>query len=489
MRQRKLYQLLDLFSEQDQEEFQIFLENPVFNTSGTIVSFFRLWQEKVIRNDDESQHTVEAFLEGTDISRKRLDKLCSRLYSLGCEFLSMQSFEQDEVARDTHLLEAIESRGPGSKEALRQYEKMQADLKEQPISAETLLRSLNLRWKRTEYAIQTRSTRPLWQEDFRDLHHSLDQYYQLQKLKLLCASWNARQIFNQQQPEPNDTFLDSLAESGAGDSLLPVARAYFLTIRMMQAENGEDFFRELLALLEERAQEFDPADGVELYGYALNHCIRSYNRGELAYLRHTSALYVQLLDNKLILQDGILLPQQFKNIVVLHCQLGMLDWVETFIRDFGGVLPEESRDFALLYNGAVLAFYQEDYPKAIHQLKEVISQLTDDVFYGLDARVYLWKSYFEHRDELSMEEVDEMFRLYDSFRLFIERNEKISGAHKLHYRNFIREFKRFMEILRNIPFNQQSLLELRGDVSEMEFVSNKPWLLEKIGQALDRTQV
>ena len=40
-----------------------------------------------------------------------------------------------------------------------------------------------------------------------------------------------------------------------------------------------------------------------------------------------------------------------------------------------------------------------------------------------------------------------MFRLYDSFRLYIDRNKKISPTHKAQYRNLVRLFKRFIELL------------------------------------------
>ena len=118
-------------------------------------------------------------------------------------------------------------------------------------------------------------------------------------------------------------------------------------------------------------------------------------------------------------------------------------------------------------------------------MKEVIANLKEDVFYGLGARVYLWKSYFEHLAHLTMEEVDEMYRMYDAFRVFIDRNDKISVGHKTNYKNFIREFKRFMVILNKEPIDRDQLQELRDDLAEMTFLANKDWFLDKVDSVLD----
>lgn len=480
MRQRKLSQLLLLFNDADQRGFQTFLINPFFNHSKVLVAFFDLFKKNLLDQPEEVDCTPEEFLQGSGINPDRMDKLCSQLYALACTFLSVRTFLKKDQVKHEMLVEAVEELGQNGREVDRLYQKMQSGIESQQDSPEKIMQSLKLRWKLAEVAIKSRDTRALWQEDFRELHSLLSHYYQLQKLRLLAASANARNIFNHSPEEvENELQEDHLEELDqmAFDSL---SRAYVLTITMFRSEQGAPRFVELLELLKEKAHRFAPEEGMELYGYALNFCIWNSNQGNLEYLPHASSLYIQLLDNKLILDNGEILPPQFKNIVALHCRLGKIEWVRRFIDQYGAFLPPENRAFALLYNEAILAFYQQDYPSAILGFKEVIATLSDDIFYGLDARAYLWKSYFEHFSQLTMAEVDEMQRLYDAFRLFIERNEKISTAHKLLYRNFIRASKRYLEILQTEPIRTEDLQELRSNVSTLEFVSDKGWFLDKI---------
>jgi hypothetical protein len=489
MLQRKVSILLLLFSRDDLNEFHNFLLNPAISSGKTLALFLDQFRKKVLLIQEGEDCTVEELLKGTDINPRRMDKLCSRLYGLARQFLAQQEFLKNDQLQMELLAKAIEEREPGSKEAERLYERIGQQLKNSDESAENLLNSLKIRWLRAEVAIKSRDTRALWQEDFQDLHHLLDKYYHLQKLRLLSASRNARNVYNQPLSDPNTLFPlasdDDPIAIGLDDmNDGPLSHAFILAIRMFQSSPDADHFPRLLDLLQTNAPRFAPKEGMELYGYALNFCILNINMGRWEYLEHASALYIQLLENKLILEKGELAPTQFKNIVALHCRLGKLDWVAEFIESHTAFLPQESRAFAVMYNRAVLAFYQKKYDWAIRQFRETVNSLTDDVFYGLDARVYLWKSYFEHYEHLTLDEVDEMYRLYDAFRLFIERNEKISPAHKLNYRHFTRAFKRFMEILRVQPVRKDHLQALRTDVEKTEAISNKGWMLAKIDLTL-----
>ncbi|MEM6270396.1 MAG: hypothetical protein AAF998_13215 [Bacteroidota bacterium] len=490
MRQRKVSQLLLLLTAEDLDEFRTYLKNPAIRSNKTLLSFLDQFRKKVLPLAEGEDCSVEELINGTDINPRRVDKLSSALYNLTRQFLAQKQFLQDEHAQLRMLAQAIEDRQAGHKELERLYDRLYQQVSEAPRGAEALANTLRLRWLRAEAAILSRGTRSLWQEDFRDLHQLLDQYYHLQKLRLYSATTNARNIYNHPAAEQNPLFHPQEADLTAMDDG-PIFRAYILAIRMLreEEETGRKLFLELLDLLDREAPQFSHREGMELYGYALNFSIWNINLGQPEFLEHASTIYLQLLANRLILQRGVFPPTQFKNIVSLHCRLGKVDWVESFIADYGDLLPPEKRAFALDYNRAVLAFHKRDYALAISRFRAVIHTLNDDVFYGIDARVFLWKSYFEHYDVLTRDQVDDMYRLYDAFRLFIERNDKISTGHKLTYRNFIRAFKRFMEILRVDPLRGDHLDELRQHVTETDPFSNKRWMLEKIDLKLSETDL
>ena len=485
MRKRKLYQLLALLSPEELNRFEAFLSTKYFNGRKTLLPFFARWRKLFFAEPNDRDYTVEEFLEGTGISPRRMNKLSSALYNLLVQFMALSEMMEDEFAQNELLVNAIERRSKRAPVAGSLLEKLQGQVDAEPDGPRKRYLSLVNRWMQAEVAIKVRETRTLWKEDFQDINHRLDQYYQLQKLKLASASANARNIYNQKEKDPSADFLRGLQETGDVNQLPPLARCYYLTIQMLNEGNGEEAFRELLALLKDHASDFQVEEALELYNYSLNFCIRSGNQGKGVYLHYASDLYQQLLDNRLILVNGQLHPQQFKNIVALFCRLGKVDWVADFIPEYQHLLPEIGRSFSVEYNKAVLSFFQEKYGDAIGRFKSLVTQASGDIFYELDARAYLWKSYFENLEHNSMEEMDEMYKLYDSFRLYIDRNEKISDYHKLHYRNFIRMFKRFMEILNREQGSHEHLSQLRQDVVGLNSITNKEWLLSKIDSALD----
>lgn len=486
MRKRKLFILLSILSEEDWKELEIFLSNKHFNNNKILLPFLALWKNLLFPYDPENDPEVEEFLKGSGISPGRMDKLCTQLRNLVIDFLARKEFGQDRRSQEEMYLRALQKRNAGNQELTRNLKSISRSIGKEKMDSWQDLHLLKLRWLCAESAIKSRDTRTLWKEDFKDLHELLDSYYNLQKLRLATASANIKLIYNQGEKDPAKEYLDHLKEKEGFDSLSPLARCYFLAAELSSGEIKDNTFTDLMAQLNKHGGNFAMDEASELYGYALNYCIRGINQGNPDFLQHASDLYQRLLEQGLILENGMLLPQQFKNIVALNCRLSHLDWVEQFIEEYQFKLKEDPEGLAVMYNRAILAFHRQDYFRAIRHFKETIALAPDDVFYGLDARVYLWKSYFENLENLDIEEVDEMYRLYDAFRLYIDRNEKIAGTHKKHYRNFIRDFKRFMEILTRKPLEVKTLQALRNEIQEKDYISNKAWFLQKVDSVLEQ---
>ena len=476
MRKRKLYSLLIALSPEDLTGLKHYLTSPLFNSSKTLASFLALWRRKLLNDPEGEEMSAEQFVKGTSFTVARLDKLCSQLYQKVMDFLALREFQEDELTRQELFLKALERREVGIAEFSRQYERLAGQLAKMPDSVARRLQVLKLRWMMAEATTQARETQTLWKEDFRDLHQLTDDYYHLQKLKLASASANLKHVFNQDHPDPAASFMEQLRDRHTQEGLDSLLSAYYLIAEMFSAEEGGEYFKRLLSLLDQNSSQFDKAEAQELYSYTLNFCIRKENEGQSSYAVHTASLYQKMLDKGFLFENGKLPPSQMKNLVFVNCRTGNLDWVRSFIDTYRDRLTEGTAPYVATYNEAVLAFFKQDYHTAIRLLKEVISQSKDDIFYELGARNYLWRSYFEYRDHLSIEEVDEMYRMYDAFRVFIDRNQKISEAHK----NFIREFKRFMVILDREPIAKENLQSLRKEIAAMSSMVNKVWFLEKI---------
>lgn len=493
MRERKVYGLLALLTREEHALLIKYLGSDLFEASKTLQVFFQLWLKKVLLPDLEglgaADFSPEEFMDGTKLLPGRIDKYCSQLYKVLLDFFAFRHFQQSGSLRLEFVADELEKRGAPRKEWEAQRERLLREINATKLSSEKFYRQLQFQWKDAEARIHSRETQSLWKEDFRSLHEATDRYYYLQKLKLACATANARLIYNhprEHSEAPGLKFLENLDEGDARKLLDSLGFSYWLTLKLYYSEDGSREFDALFAHLQVFGALFEKKESLELFHYALNYCLRKGNKGEAIYLKYSAALYRELLDNKIILIDGKLPAQAMKNIVVIHCLVGDLDWAESFIDAYQDQLQGEKDPNVIKYNRAVLAFYRQD-PDSISLFQEVISQLKGDVFYELDSRTYLIKAYYQHLDGLSMEEIDDMYRMYDSFRIFISRNQMISEMHKQRYHNFIVQFRRFLKLLESsqqVP-DRDRLLELRDQIKSAEFMANKSWFLEKLGFYLE----
>ena len=97
------------------------------------------------------------------------------------------------------------------------------------------------------------------------------------------------------------------------------------------------------------------------------------------------------LDMDLLLEKGIMSPWNYKNITAVGLRLEEFGWVQDFLLKFKPHLAPAHRDNAYKYNLAKLHFAKKDYDKVLELLREVEY---DDIFYSLDSRSMLLKTYY-----------------------------------------------------------------------------------------------
>jgi len=123
-------------------------------------------------------------------------------------------------------------------------------------------------------------------------------------------------------------------------------------------------------------------------------------------------------------------------------RIGEFDWIENIIRKYSDKLPKDFRENAITYNLASVYFHKREYDKVIELLREVEYQ---DLYYALDGKWLLIKTYYE------LDEPEPMEALLESFRIFLLRNKLISKTKERQYLNLIR----FVKKMNKLPYNNQ----------------------------------
>jgi tetratricopeptide (TPR) repeat protein len=209
-----------------------------------------------------------------------------------------------------------------------------------------------------------------------------------------------------------------------------------------------------------------------MYHYVLNYSIKMINQGDRVHRKVLLDNYKQMMAQQILIQDGQISQWHYKNVVTISLRQEESAFASTFIHSYRKFLSADVRENAFQYNAAYLQFAKGQYKDAISGLQKVD---LDDVYYRLDARSILLKSYYELND------IDALFYQASSFRMFIRRNKSISAYQKAVYLNLI---KITLALVR-AGSNRTQLKRVKERVERDSRIADLQWVeskLEELGE-------
>ena len=247
----------------------------------------------------------------------------------------------------------------------------------------------------------------------------------------------------------------------------PSIEIYYNIYRALSDLNEERYFNKLKDLIENHWSDFPLTESRAIYLLAINCCIKRLNKGNKKYIREGFELYKSGLENKVLLENGILSKYTYTNASRLGLALDEFEWVESFLKNYKSYLPVSERENNFIYNMAFFYFQKPDYENAMELLKKVDLK---DVLNNLDARRMLLRIYYE------LGEYKALDSLLDSFNVYLGRQKNI-GYHKDNYANLIFFVKK---ILRSNLSDKTQINKLLNEIEATPSVAEKAWLLDQL---------
>ncbi|MFN8393921.1 MAG: hypothetical protein U0176_04535 [Bacteroidia bacterium] len=466
MHQSKLVTLLRTFRPAEMRRFEDFLSSPYFNKSGNLIAMFRAIRESAPEFSPEGCDRFavwERAHPGRPGSEQEIATEMNALLRLAETFLGMEQYHQKEQLRDLHILEAMEKR-PLEKHFRLQLKRIHQRLEMTPVRDEQ-----HFWWRYqaagTEVREMLNRQARTYDANLQEMVDDLDDFYLISRLRLTCELINRQFILSGHY----DTGLtsDLLAHlSNYDHEKVPAMAAYYMVLRLLTGEAGEESFQGLSRLLVDNAAALGGEYWRELFSYAQNYSIRQVRAGEASYLGQLLRLYRAALDSGNIMEDGVLSAWKYKNIASVGLRLAEYDWVEGFINRYKPMLPEDLRENAYAYNLADLHYHRREYDQALRCLLRV--EFTD-VFYSLDTRKMMLMIYFEQGA------TEAMLSLISSFRTFLKRNQLISEHNRLAYTHFVN----LVQAIYRTSESDGDVGKLRSQIAETQPLVEEAWLLEK----------
>ena len=472
MQNTKVFSILQYFNKYERNSLRKFVNSPYFNVNEELSKLYEVYMDLLEKPSRQlGKEGVWHAVVGDDrtFDDVRFRKYNSDLLKLVERFLAQKVYEENPIREANYLIEAVSRR-----KMLKLYNTVMSSARR--LSDRQHYQSAQFYYyqyqiEKNYYEILIHGQKRLDKTNVEYIVENLDRFYLAEKLRYYCSVLSTKYIHSH---EYKLLFLDEIVRhvEQYGYQDVPAISVFYTIYQTLVDDTNEAHFESLKELINKHIYLFPKDEALEILTYSLNYCIRNINQGKASYLQEYFDLYDRGLDNDLIdFSDEEFGPWHFKNIITISLRLKKLDWAEKFITHYYQLLPEEYRQNALSFNLAQLNFYKKDYDEVITLLHQVEYA---DFTYNLNSKVILMFSYYE------LDEIEPLYSLMDSFRVYLQRNTKIPSSRKRNYLNLIKYLKKLTKVQ---PGDKKGLDKLSGDMDKEEGnIVSESWLREKIGE-------
>ena len=473
MENSKLIQILYSLSYKERKKLRLFIESPFHNEDVSLLTLFDFLEEHCffLKNDPPSrEYCWERLFPDITYDDAKMRKLSSNLGQLTEDFLAYQNYSKQQVNRSANFLAAVNELDLDKhfSYSFRQAKKAQEN--ESHRDADFYYNQFRLESSYTRFLTKRRERSG--ETNLQQTVDTLDSFYLINKLKYCCEILNYKNVV---KIDENLLLMDEILLHLEKNSYehIPAIAIYYRVLMCLLESDKETHFSELKTLLSQHADKFPSDEAMEIYTHAINYCIRKFNNGKREYLKEIFEMYEVMLEKEIVLQNNDLSPWAYKNIVFTALRLRKFKWAKDFIHDYRKRIAPEHRKNAFTYNLARYHFAKQDYDQVIELLQQVEY---NDVFYGVDSRAILLKTYYE------LDETEALYGLLDSFTLFLRRNKLIARDHKSSYLNRIRFVKKLIKIK---PRDKKRLEKLKQELDSAGPIADVKWLKDKLKERME----
>lgn len=472
MLSKKLISLLETFSKHDLNRFDKYLRSPIINENEDLIRLFKI-VDRALRSKKEQQMEQ---LNKKDVWKQlygkkpykdsRLRRLSSELTRYAYGFIAWREYQSDPVREQILLLSWLDRRHLDKhfNGVVRTANKLQ----EKKSLRDAYYHQLQYQVEEARHIHNEEAGKKIDKLEYLEkADYHLECYYLTRKLRHFCDSLDYKKSTSiKVEIDLPQAFLGHIKQGYLGE---PSVKAYYLVAQMLMNPDAENHYRELKGFLSENAEKFSRSELNTLYIYLKNYCIDTkINEGREDYFKELFDIFKTLLEKEILLDNGTIDPQDYKNIITVGLHVEAFNWVEQFVRDYTVKLPEGHQDNAVNYNLAKLYFHQEKYEKVIELLREVEYK---NLSYALGGKLMLLKTYYELDEQLVMNS------LIESFRIYLQRARTISKDVKEQYLNVLKFVKQLSKI---VPGDKKAVKKIRHQIKSTSPLPDKQWILDKV---------
>lgn len=422
----KFFLLMSIFSIEERKKV---LEFSTKNTNLNSAQINRLLnytttqieQKKGIESTFDREFVYKNIFPKEVYNEQKMNKLLSDGNKTIESFIIQQKLKDDFFYQKNALIEFYYQKGleKNLETEIRQTEGFIGGLKD---SIKKQMHLIDLNEKVYSYETQ-KNTR---QSNFQKAFNIIQDYYQLAGIKFR-----------------NYSLINLHSELEINECELILYKIHTLINKLLHQSESISDFDECYQLIIVNKDKIDHEELKECITILIAIAIKQvHNKIENAQQRLFD-LFVFLIENDLILEENKTITAAiYKNVTTIGLYLNKLHYVENFIETYKNNLGDEVREDVYSYNKAHLLYYKKEYDNV---LQLISTTKYKDVFYRLDSRVLLIKTYYEFEKE-DTSYFDILNNSINAFKKYVYTNEELNDYYKTRYKNFIKSSLKLIQL-------------------------------------------
>lgn len=452
----KIVELVHLLENKTLEEIKLWLQNEETIKNNVVVLFETIFKNKLNNITSNTENLFATVYKKQKRTPNEFRKLCHELLQKVESYLTIIYLRSDVGFQQYLLLKFYRKH-----ELFSFYENTKNKIEKQTsllISSSEIQSENLIQESHYETLIEDKSRAS--ENYILPYSNSLDEYYILQKLKLICHALN-EQHFTTYTSLPNYTSSILNIDSKQYNTLVQI---YYNIAELLQDISNEDVYFKLKIFIQKK-HHIHQDDLKTSIQYLINYCVIKINKGASHFLQEIFEMY-KYYDETII--ETSISPVRFNNIINIAIKIKEYNYAFQYIEKNVKKLPPELQNSTIDFSKAKLFYEEKKYDNVIEILR---TAQYDDIIFNLGTKVLLVKTFFEKK------EFQLLLSYLESFRIFIMRNKEMNTASKKIHQDFIKIIHKLMK-MEFASINEMDTF--KNKIISLDNLPDKSWILEKV---------
>jgi hypothetical protein len=478
MKKFKLYDILQVFTPKEFDEFGLFLDSPFFNSSKNVKKVYKIISPYYpeFTHKKLTKQCISGKIYPNEIYRdKKIRDLFSKTLELAEDYLAYIKIKNDTLLLKSYSLSQLASRNLGkhfeqkSKETDTLLSKMGVKDSSYFFYNHKLLKEKR---EYHEYKMNLGKREGF----FADIDKEIDQFVLHFVLNILTYYFIQH---NQKRIIKHDSHFELLDEILAylekrQIKQYPQIFLIYNTVLLMKYPERVEIFYILRKLLNDNSSSIEKDIQIDAFIALYNYSKERVLHEDASFKKEYFNIIKEMIEKKLYPLEENYLPEHtyisFTGEGLIHKDY---PWTEKFIEQHKDIIRPDRRENAYNYCLATLNYRLKNYDKALKLLAKVKTQ---DFYYTLRVKNHFLKIYFE------TSQFESVINLVDSFRHFLINNKSIPDYISTRFISYVN----FLGRVCNAIFSKDisNLQSIKTEITGSQNFENRAWMLEQIDRIL-----